>query len=176
MKKHVKTRQLNRDSQARKALFRSLVASLIEHESIVTTSAKARAVQPIFEKFLTKAKSSSLQARRDLQAYVQKPSLVSKMFADIAPRFAKVKGGYTRLIIVGNRKGDGAKLVKLSLTKAAPAATPKEKVESKKAKPTTSSSKSAAKKAATPVATPEPVKVAHTAPKTVSRAGRRGDR
>lgn len=176
MKKHVKTRQLNRDSQARKALFSGLIKSLVEHEEIKTTSAKAKAVQGQFEKLLTKARLNTVPARRQVQSVLQDPQLVKKLVNQLAPLFASTKGGYTKLTVVGNRRGDNAKMVKLSLTKSSHSqssqATPQKpakKSDSGKQKTT----KKAAVKKAPPTTTPKPQK---TAPKTTARSGKRGDR
>lgn len=113
----MKMRKLNRDSNARVALFKGLIATLIDKEEINTTSAKARAVRSLFEKMITKARTGTVHARRLVQSDVQDASLVSKLFSEIAPRYADVKGGYTKLTMVGNRKGDNAPIVKLALTK-----------------------------------------------------------
>lgn len=176
MKKHVTTRQLGRDSQARKALFRNLISSLIEHEEIVTTSAKARAVRGMFEKFLTKGKTGSLNARRDLQAYIQSKSLVKKMIDEIAPRYQGVAGGYTKLIMVGARRGDSARMVKLALTKRA-SAPDKQHKPAKTAKTAVKKEAKQVSEAATiPTAPTESPKTIHTAPKVASRVVKRGDR
>ena len=117
MKKHIKTRQLNRDSQSRKALFQNLVNSMIEHEEIETTSAKARAVRGIFEKLITKGRLKTVHANRQIHDFVQNRTLVKKLVNEISPRYMGVKGGYTKLKIIGNRRGDNAPIVRLSLTK-----------------------------------------------------------
>lgn len=172
MKKRLATRQLGRDRQARTALFRGLMRSLVIEEQITTTSAKARAVRPIFEKLLTRAREGNLAASRTLHAELQDKTLVKKLVHDIAPRFKGVNGGYTRLIQVGTRKGDAARLVRLSLTKSAPPAPAKAAKDSKSKKP---AAKPAAKPT-TPAAHADSAKPTHLAPKQVSRAGKRGDR
>lgn len=108
---------LNRDHNARQALFKGLVSSLIERESIETTAAKSKVVQSIFEKLLTKARAGSLHARREVQSFVQQSNLVKKLVDEIAPRYKDIKGGYTVQKPVGTRKGDRAPIVRLSLTK-----------------------------------------------------------
>lgn len=176
MKKRIKTKQLGRDRQKRRALFAGLIKSLIEHGEIKTTKAKAVAARSLFEKQLTKAKSGSVAARRLLQADLQSKTLVKKLVDEIAPRYKNIHGGYTKLTVLGNRLGDNARLVKLSLTNL-----------SKKEEPKSSKSKPAVKKKAPdkpaqkkpsslPEAPTEPIKSPAPAPKTVTRSGSRGDR
>lgn len=117
MKKHIKTKRFNRDSQHRKALFQNLVNSMIEHEEISTTSAKARAVRGIFEKLITKGRLGTVHATRQIHDFVQDRTLVHKLVHKISPRYMGVKGGYTKLTMIGNRRGDNALMVRLSLTK-----------------------------------------------------------
>jgi large subunit ribosomal protein L17 len=115
----MKHKKLNRDSNARVALFTGLISSLIDHESVDTTAAKAKVVRGMFEKMLTKARDGSVHVRRQIQGVVQDSSLVSKLVTDIAPRYTGVSGGYTKTIMVGNRRGDNAPIVRLMLTKKA---------------------------------------------------------
>lgn len=117
MKKNVTTYRLNRDTTARKALFKGLMIALVEREEIETTKAKASAVRRIFEKLITTAKEGTINARRQVQTVLQDSKLVKKLVDEIAPRYADVKGGYTKLIMVGARRGDGAFMVRLGLTK-----------------------------------------------------------
>ena len=79
MKKHISGYKLNRDSEARLALMKNLVYALIQHEAIVTTKIKAKAVTPIFEKMITRAKVDSVQNRRMIQSYIQENDLVKKL-------------------------------------------------------------------------------------------------
>jgi len=170
MKKHIGGYKLNRDSEARLALMKNLVYALIQHEAIVTTKIKAKAVTPIFEKLITRAKVDSVQNRRMVQAYVQENDIVKKLFAEIAPRYKAVMGGYTKLTVIGNRRGDNAPLVRLSLTKKAAAKDVKsatvEKEEAKVAK----------KAKAVAAVVPEVTKATKAAPKLVRRTGKRGDK
>jgi large subunit ribosomal protein L17 len=117
MKKNVTTFRLNRDTTARKALFKGLMIALVEREEIETTKAKASAVRRIFEKLITTAKEGTINARRQVQTVLQDSKLVKKLVDEIAPRYADVKGGYTKLVMVGARRGDGAFMVRLGLTK-----------------------------------------------------------
>ncbi|MEI8232652.1 MAG: 50S ribosomal protein L17 [bacterium] len=170
MKKHIGGYKLNRDSEARLALMKNLVYSLIEHEAIVTTKIKAKAVTPIFEKMITRAKVDSIQNRRMIQAYVQENDLVKKLFTVIAPLYKEVKGGYTKLTLIGNRRGDNAPLVRLSLTKKSVATTEGKKVAS------TEADKETKKAAKISAVVPEVVKATKAAPKLVKRTGKRGDK
>lgn len=172
MKKHIAGYKLNRDSEARLALMKNLVYALIQHEAIVTTKIKAKAVTPIFEKMITRAKVDSIQNRRMIQAYVQENDLVKKLFAEIAPRYKSVMGGYTKLTMIGNRRGDNAMLVRLALTKKAAVAQTKGKSEVAD-KEVAKESKKAAKVSAV---TPEVTKATKAAPKLVTRTGKRGDK
>ena len=117
MKKRISGYQLNRDTNARKALLKGLVSALIMHENIETTKAKGKAVQSVFEKMTTRAKRGQSSDSRWIQGYIQDRSLVKKLVSDIAPRYKEIKSGYTKIVVVGNRRGDNATLVRLMLTK-----------------------------------------------------------
>lgn len=101
-------RRLNRTSSHRKAMFKALSCSLLEHEQIKTTLPKAKELRPIVEKLITMAKGGSLHARRMAVARLQNNNVVKKLFDEIAPRFAKRSGGYTRIMKAGYRYGDSA--------------------------------------------------------------------
>lgn len=109
MKKHVFGRQLNRDTNERKALFKGLVNALVMEESITTTEAKARAIRGQVEKIITKAKNRGVESRRFLQPWLQAEQL-EKVMNDLAGRFANRPGGYTRIIKLGERFGDNASM------------------------------------------------------------------
>jgi large subunit ribosomal protein L17 len=111
MKKQVFGRQLKRDTNERKALFKGLVSSLTMYERIETTEEKAKAIKGHVEKLVTKAKkNNSVQARQLLQAYLTNEAL-QKMVTDVAPRFSNRPGGYTRILKTGNRFSDNASMV-----------------------------------------------------------------
>ncbi|OTA40960.1 MAG: 50S ribosomal protein L17 [Symbiobacterium thermophilum] len=110
-----KYQKLGRDSSARKALFRAAVTALFDKERIETTEAKAKAVQPIAEEMITLAKRGDLHARRQALAYIYDESVVTKLFSQIAPRYADRNGGYTRVIRTGVRRGDAAPMAILEL-------------------------------------------------------------
>lgn len=108
-------RKLGRPSDQRKALFRSLVNALIEHERIETTEAKAKEIRPIAEKLISLAKKGDLHARRQAASYLQSVDGVKKLFDTLGPRYADRDGGYTRILKLGPRRGDGAPLVIMEL-------------------------------------------------------------
>src|SRR3978361_1137463 len=108
MRHQKKTVKLGRTAAHRKALLANQVCSLIEHERIKTTLAKAKAVRPLAEKMVTLGKNGSLHARRTALAVLRQKNAVKKLFDDIAPRAADRRGGYTRIVKLGARKSDSA--------------------------------------------------------------------
>ena len=108
MRHQKKTLKLGLTAAHRKALLANQVCSLIEHQRIKTTLAKAKAVRPLAEKMVTLGKKGSLHARRTALAVLRQKSAVKKLFEDIAPRSADRKGGYTRIVKLGARKSDSA--------------------------------------------------------------------
>lgn len=107
--------KLGRDVAHRRALLRNLVTSIIEHERIVTTPTKAKAARPIVEKMITLAKDGNLHARRQAASFLQTPESVQKLFDKLGPRFTQRNGGYTRIVRLGVRQGDGAEQAVLEL-------------------------------------------------------------
>jgi len=108
-------RQLGRNTHHRRALFRSLVTSLLEHERIETTEAKAKELRLLAERMISLGKEGSLHARRRAAAYLRAKRLVSKLFKDLAARFTERKGGYTRIIKTRRRVGDAAPMAVIEL-------------------------------------------------------------
>jgi large subunit ribosomal protein L17 len=106
---------LERMAAHRKALHRSMVTSLFRQERIKTTKAKALAVRRTAEKMITRAKEDSVHNRRIVSSRLYDEGIVAKLFTNIAPRMKDRKGGYTRIIKLGERKGDAAELVILEL-------------------------------------------------------------
>ena len=100
--------KLKRDIGARNSLFKNLVTSVVLEERIVTTIPKAKAVQPLVEKMITLAKKDTLHARRQAAAFLETPAAVQKLFDKLGTRFGQRNGGYTRIVKLGWRKGDGA--------------------------------------------------------------------
>ena len=107
--------KLKRDVASRKALFRGMVTSIIEHERIVTTVPKAKAVKPLVDQMITLAKRDTLHARRQAAAFLETPDAVKKLFDKLGTRFGQRNGGYTRLVRLGWRKGDGAEQAMIEL-------------------------------------------------------------
>ena len=108
-------RQLRRTSEQKLALMRNLATSLIESESIETTEAKAKELRPFVEKLITKAKSGTLHSRRLAGRHVQKREAADKLFREVGPSFATRPGGYTRILKLGHRRGDGADMARIEL-------------------------------------------------------------
>ncbi len=108
MRHLVKIRKLGRTTKHRESLLANLVVSLIQHNRIKTTLAKAKAVRPLAEKIVTLGKKGTLHHRRLAIAKLGNESAVSKLFKEIAPKFQERKGGYTRIIKLGNRTTDAA--------------------------------------------------------------------
>ena len=106
MRHHIAHRTLNRDSRQRAALLRGLVTSLIAHEKIKTTEAKAKEVRPFVEKIVTAAKKDTLAARRRIFSLLGQPksSVIEHLFNEIAPKYKERQGGYTRVIKIGRSK------------------------------------------------------------------------
>ncbi len=110
MRHQKKTIKLGRTAEHRKALLANQVCSLIEHQRIKTTLAKAKAVRPLAERMVTLGKNGSIHARRTALATLRQKSAVKKLFDDIAPRSAERNGGYTRIVKLGQRKSDSASM------------------------------------------------------------------
>src|SRR5215475_12357404 len=107
--------KLKRDIGARRALLKGLVTSVIEQERVVTTVPKAKAVKPLVEKMITLGKRDTLHSRRQAAAFLQTPACVKKLFDTLGARFGQRNGGYTRIVRLGPRKGDGAELAMIEL-------------------------------------------------------------
>jgi len=96
-------------------MLRNLVTDFLDHGRLMTTLPKAKEVRPLAEKMITLGKRDNLHARRQVQAYLLREAIAKKVFDTIAPRFASRNGGYSRIIKLGNRKGDGADLAIIEL-------------------------------------------------------------
>ncbi len=115
MRHLVKGKRLRRNSAQRRALLRNLVTSFLEKERMRTTLAKAKATRPLAEKMITLAKKNTLHTRRQALRFIYKKTVVKKLFDEIGPRFSERPGGYTRIVKVGPRAGDGADMAILEL-------------------------------------------------------------
>src|SRR6202046_2232695 len=107
--------KLKRPVDSRNALLRNLTTSVIEHERIVTTVPKAKAVRPWVEKMITLAKEDTLHSRRQAAMILRTPASLKKLFDTLGTRFGQRPGGYTRITRLGPRKGDGAEVAILEL-------------------------------------------------------------
>ena len=131
MRHQKKTVKLGRTAAHRNALLANQVCSLIEHKRIKTTLAKAKAVRPLAEKMVTLGKRGDLHARRIAVGYLGQKDAVKKLFAEIAPRAADRKGGYTRIIKLGQRLSDSAPMAYIEWVDSEGAAAEVEAVDKK---------------------------------------------
>ncbi|MGA1540687.1 MAG: 50S ribosomal protein L17 [Chthoniobacterales bacterium] len=145
MRHQNKTVKLGRSQAHRDALLANQVCSLIIHQRIRTTLAKAKAARPLAEKMVTLGKKGTIHARRTAAAYLHQADAVKKLFDEIAPRSATRAGGYTRIVKLGPRKSDSAPMAVLEWVDTAPVEAATEPAAEEKAKP---AKKPAAKKAA----------------------------
>ena len=104
-------------------MLSNLALSLFEHERVKTTEAKAKMLRPYAERLITKAKKGDVHNRRQVLSSIEDRAVVHKLFAEIAPRFADRNGGYTRILKLGPRNGDGAPMALIELVETASAAT-----------------------------------------------------
>jgi len=107
--------RLASDPKHQKAMLSNLALSLFEHERITTTEAKAKMLRPFAERLITKAKDGSVHNRRRVLSVIEDRNVVHKLFDDIGPRFADRNGGYTRILKIGPRNGDGAPMALIEL-------------------------------------------------------------
>ncbi len=129
--RHMKAgRKLGRTSSHRKAMMRNLVTSLMEHEKVTTTDAKAKELRGVADKMITLGKRGTLHARRQALSFIRDNSITKKVFEELSPRYTERAGGYTRIVKIGNRAGDNAPISIIELM-------PEEKKKSVKKKKTT---------------------------------------
>jgi large subunit ribosomal protein L17 len=103
------------DAAHQKAMFGNLVASLIAAEAIVTTEAKAKALRPVAERVITKAKKGGVHNQRQVISFIRDKDMAFKLFDEIGPRYADRNGGYTRILKLGPRNGDNAPMARIEL-------------------------------------------------------------
>jgi large subunit ribosomal protein L17 len=115
MRHRVGTAKLKRDVGARNSLLKNLVTSVIDKERVVTTVPKAKAIKPLVDQMITLAKRDTLHARRQAAAFLETPASVKKLFDTLGSRFGQRTGGYTRIVRLGFRKGDGAEQAMIEL-------------------------------------------------------------
>ena len=117
MRHRKKGRQLSRTRSHRKATLRNLATSLFRHERIETTTAKAKELRPFAERLITLARRGDVHARRLAATKIQDREVLGKLFDEIAPRYLERPGGYTRVLKLGNRKGDAAEMSLIELVR-----------------------------------------------------------
>ena len=108
-------RRFGGSSQHQRLMMANLVSSLIAAEGITTTEAKAKALRPVAEKVITKAKKGGLHNHRQVVAYLNDKEIAAKLFEDVGPRYAERNGGYTRILKLGPRQGDNASMARIEL-------------------------------------------------------------
>lgn len=143
------TRKLGRTTDHRKAMLRGMVTYLFENGKVETTVTRAKEVRAMAEKMITIAKDNSLHARRQVLTYVTKEDVVKNLFDVIAPRYADVNGGYTRITKTGARRGDAAEMCIIELVET------KAELEAKAAAAKKAAKKPAAKKPAAKKSAPK---------------------
>src|SRR5579883_51929 len=115
MRHGVSGRKFNRNTGHRTAMFRNLVTDLLKYGQIKTTEPKAKEIRPMAEKIITLGKDGTVHARREALRFVYDPDVVAHVFAEVAPRYAERPGGYTRIVKLGPRLGDGAPMALIEL-------------------------------------------------------------
>jgi large subunit ribosomal protein L17 len=115
MRHRAKGRQLSRTSSHKRALLNNMAASLFVHGGLTTTEAKAKELRPFAEKLITLARRGDLHARRLVERRIKDRDTLGKLFTEIGPRFAARPGGYTRILKLGHRLGDGADIARIEL-------------------------------------------------------------
>ena len=135
MRHNRETHRLGRNFSERKALLENLVTSLLKHQEIQTTLQKAKAAKRLADHVITLGKNDTLHSRRQVFSFIQDHQLTSKVFKEVAPRFKSRNGGYTRILQINKRKGDGAQLAILELTEKEIIIKEPKKTKKKDAKP-----------------------------------------
>lgn len=109
------SRKLGRTTDQRKAMLRAMVTFLLENGKIETTVTRAKEVRAMTEKMITLGKTNNLHSKRQAFAYITKEEVVKKLFDEISPKYAETKGGYTRIVKIGPRRGDAAEMAIIEL-------------------------------------------------------------
>jgi len=115
MRHNIAGKKLGRTTSHRRSLYRNLVTDLLKYEKIVTTETKAKEVRGLAEKMITLGKESSLSSFRQALTFIYDKNVADKVFSELSTRYAERAGGYTRIVKLGPRLGDGAPMVQLSL-------------------------------------------------------------
>ncbi len=115
MRHRIKGKQLSRTASHKKAMLANMATSLFQHDRVVTTQAKAKELRPYAERLITLARRGDLHARRLVERRIKDKEVTHKLFTEIGKRFAARPGGYTRIIKLGHRVGDGADTARIEL-------------------------------------------------------------
>lgn len=115
MRHRVRGRQLSRTASHRRAMLNNMVTEFFRHDRVVTTEAKAKELRPFAEKLITLARRGDLHARRQVERRIRDRAVTGRLFGEIGPRFASRPGGYTRIVKLGHRSGDGAEMARIEL-------------------------------------------------------------
>lgn len=115
MRHRVKGRQLSRTASHKRAMLNNMATSLFKHERVETTEAKAKELRPFVERLITFARRGDLHARRQVERRIKDRDATGRLFQEIGPRFAGRPGGYTRIVKLGHRPGDGAETARIEL-------------------------------------------------------------
>lgn len=115
MRHRVRGRQLSRTSSHKRAMLNNMATSLFRHGAVETTQAKAKELRPFAEKLITLARRGDLHARRQVERRIRDRAVAGRLFGEIGPRFAARPGGYTRILKLGHRVGDGAEMARIEL-------------------------------------------------------------
>lgn len=117
MRHRKKRRGLSRSRSHRRAMLRNMATSLLRHERITTTTAKAKELRPYVERLITLGRRGDLHARRQVARGIADREVQAKLFAEIGPRYTERPGGYTRILKLGNRRGDAADMALIELVR-----------------------------------------------------------
>jgi large subunit ribosomal protein L17 len=117
MRHGIVSKRFDRPIGYRQLMFRNLVTEVLDHEKIKTTEPKAKAIRGMVEKMITLAKGGSVHDRRQAISFILDDKVTEKLFKELGPRFADRRGGYTRIVKLGMRMGDGASMVQIELVK-----------------------------------------------------------
>lgn len=115
MRHRARGRQLSRTASHKRATLANMATSLLAHERIVTTEAKAKELRPYVERLITLARRGGLHARRQVERRIKDRIVTGRLFKELGPRFAARPGGYTRIVKIGHRSGDGAEIARIEL-------------------------------------------------------------
>lgn len=115
MRHRVKGRQLSRTASHRRAMLNNMATSLFRHDQVVTTEARAKELRPFAERLITLARRGDLNARRRVERRIKDRDVTGRLFRELGPRFAARPGGYTRIVKLGHRGGDGAEMARIEL-------------------------------------------------------------